>query len=516
MLLERDEQEEIQKLKDENFRLKTELGLVKTQRNTFQTVSNWLGQTTTALLLGKGLKESIARLYSELPRNVSRDTMAEVTSHLIWRITRLGVFAIMVAAVPLMVLLLQTYILSIQNEKLDYQNRLIANQNHRLDQQIQLEEGNRRSSFIFMMSNIMDKIDEELKTNGPGNRGLSDELIGRIVSLSQALMPYRYLENDQLTEFPLSPERGQLLFALINSLLDRETYDKIFERANFSFADLKEANFTGAYLRRANLSHAYLPDANFKDADLEFVNLSRARLPNAYFENTYMHGVQLERADLRKSSLINVDLQGSNLYKADLSHAFINGDFSEANFEGVVVQDAEIDFALLSNAYFQSTSWLDSLKHYNLKGIFSIQENYLMEPEIVQLSRTRMDTLFVLKPRPDSKLVLMEECERTVLAIVKSSPAVKEINQKADALGQRLVYSTEADPFGSEDRGIEKDSVYLLRITANIADAVTTMMWVEFNPRTNTLSKIQPGNGKPAEPLSYNHGLLKKLKPICK
>lgn len=64
---------------------------------------------------------------------------------------------------------------------------LIEKQNEIIKEQSHLSEASRRGSLVFLSSNIYDKIDEELKAPGNYSRSLSEELIGRIASLSYAL-----------------------------------------------------------------------------------------------------------------------------------------------------------------------------------------------------------------------------------------------------------------------------------------------------------------------------------------
>lgn len=476
-----------------------------------------LAATASSIAAGRGLKRSLSRLYNELPHNVSKDTMAEVSSHVIWRITRIGIFAIAAAIIPIMVLMVQTLILSSQNEKLDYQNQLIRNQNLRLDQQVQLDESYRRSSFIFLMSNIMDKVDEELKTAPNGaRRSLSDELIGRIAALSQALLPYRYLENDELTAGPLSPERGQLLFALVNSLLDEATYDKIFEKSNFSYADLKQANFSGAYLRNVNLEMANFPDAVFNGADLEFAKLNNANLSDTHLENVNLRGAQLKGVKLRSAEIVNVDFANANLQGVDLGESRINGYFTNCRLDDVRLDGAEIEFALLDDAHFQSTDWLENLDEERLKGLYSIRENYQMEPEVVIVSPTRTDTLYRLKMREDSKLAMMGTCERQVLEVVRSAPVVQALIERVQRQGEQIIYLTEANPFGAEDLDIARDSVYLFRITTEDASFLDVLMWVQFDPESGELREMPLTDAETSQTLSYSENLWFTLPDYCR
>lgn len=512
-----DTQKQISLLREENQRLREQIqqqneGTLSRGRAFFRK----LALSASGLVAGKGLKHSLARLYDELPHNVTKDTMADVSTHLIWRVTRIGVFAISAAVIPILVLMVQTLILGIQNDKLDQQNRLILNQNLRLDQQVQLDESYRRSSFIFLMSNVMDKVDEELKNATDGSRRLSDELIGRIAALSQALLPYRYLENDTLIAAPVSPERGQLLFTLVNSLLDKSTYDKIFEKSNFSYAELKQANFSGAYLRNINLDYAHFPDAVFSEADMEFAKLNYADLSDTHLEEINLQGAQLKSASLRSAELVNVNFSNANLQGLDLRRARISGFFTNCRLDDVQLEEAEIDFAVLDDAHFQSKGWLENLNEDRLKGLFSIRENYQMEPEVVIVGNAKTDTLYRLKLKEDSKLALMGSCERQVLEIVKSAEEVKLLIDRTKNQGAQIIYLTEANPFGSEDLDIEKDSIYLFRITTEDADFLSALMWVAFDPNTGALYEKPLTNAGSVRELAYSRDIWMSLPDYCR
>lgn len=59
------------------------------------------------------------------------------------------------------------------------------------------------------------------------------------------------------------------------------------ERANLSYADLRNADLSYADLRRANLSNADLSDADLSDANLSDANLSYANLRGADLGNKH-------------------------------------------------------------------------------------------------------------------------------------------------------------------------------------------------------------------------------------
>ncbi|MEK7257295.1 MAG: pentapeptide repeat-containing protein, partial [Bacteroidota bacterium] len=499
------------RLEAENLRLRAELEARKVAQKGSEKVGKLVAGGTTRLLVGKGLKTSVRQLLDELPGgNVSKDTISEIITHVIWRLTRIGTFALLVATAPILVMVIQTFMLGRQNDKLERQNELISRQNQRLDQQINLEEGNRRSSLIFFMSNIMDRMDAELGRH-PEHRTLSESLIGRIVSLSQALRPYRYLENDTLTPRQLSPERGQLLFSLVNSNLHKDTYDKIFASANFDYADLREANFSGAYMRGAQLTHSTFSKANFQNADLQNADLSEAWLEEATFRNTAMNGVNLSGANLRGGRMVKVSLQNGDLSKADLRGIYLHGDFTNSNLDGIRIDSATLVDVILDGCYFQSPKWVDSLKFsQNLKGLRFVVDIYEVKEELKK-EGFATDTVYVLRPDPKSKLAQMRVCDQVVEAVVESAPRVRQVKKQSLASGLELSIYLDRNPFGMEELGIEQDSIWRYRLSADEQDLASTVMWVQFDPARGKLWELFPEEGKQPAALSFDQRWLRSL-----
>ena len=229
------------------------------------------------------------------------------------------------------------------------QNQLLQKQNEKIDNQILLDEASRRSSLNFLMANVLDKIDEELKEaerQGKARR-LSPQLIGRIASLSQSFQPYRFMEDGKMVERPLSPERGNLLLALVNSSLDTSTMKIIFQKTVFRKAIFREANLSGANLSRVNLF----------EANLRGANLSRANLFEANLRGAMLSGAKLFEANLRGALLSGAKLRGANLYKADFSifneaNYMSRGTLYEANLSGANLTEANLRGTYLRHVDF--------------------------------------------------------------------------------------------------------------------------------------------------------------------
>ena len=367
---------------------------------------NWPLKIGLRLFAGKDLVKSSKQLIKEVnEKQIKQETLTEVGVHVFWRFTRLGLFALLIAGIPIwllwrqntlienqnklflsqnslfqaqnikidsqtVLLSAQTQLFQNQNEKLDtqnvlfqYQNENVATQtdlfrdqnllvqfqNTRIDSQINLMgvqndrlnlqnnliEADRRSSLVFLMGNILDKVDEEIKEQRdslkllPGfdpdsvKYRLSKPLISRIVALSRSFKPYRVMEGDTLSADLVSPERGQLFIALMENQLDSVSQNTIVESGDFSYAvigevDLRSANLSFANLRSADLSSAYLRyakliEANLRDAILSDVRVSKVN----WFENLKVEkviGAEEITRKYRVNPKIHKDDYGNEFY----------------------------------------------------------------------------------------------------------------------------------------------------------------------------------------------------------
>ena len=249
-------------------------------------------------------------------------------------------------------------------------------------------ESMRNSSLVYLMSNILDKIDDELKNNP--KRTLSEETIARIAALSYSFKPYSFSKSDSLKEKKYSPERGQLLLALSKMNLDSITFDKIkykasFANAELALADLRGANLRGVDLNGANLKEADLRRANLKKASLKWANFWGANLQNADLQNANFKRANLSWSDLKKANFRGANLSGAifesavlskaKMAKADLTWAHMNGAFlNEVDMSGLKMQGADLTRANLVKTNFNNAdlTWVDfkeaNLSRANLKN----------------------------------------------------------------------------------------------------------------------------------------------------
>ena len=506
--------DEYNQILKENLKLKAELQLLKGKKKAQSLLGKLANKVTTNIFVGRGLKRSVLRLFEEIPEGkVSKVTLADVSSHLVWRLTRVGIFTLMLALIPFLILGIQTYILNTQNKLLLYQN-------NRLDQQINLEEGSRRSSLIFLMSNIMDKMGEELKASNKYKKTLSNAIIGRIVSLSQALRPYRYLENDKLIDQPLSPERGQLLISLTNSSLHESTYEKIFEKADFSYADLKNANFDDNYMQGIELSYANLQGASFRNTVLEYANVVGANLQGAKFEETYMNSIKLTNANLQNSLLQNVKMTNATLKNTDFRNAEISGDFKHSIFDHIHLDGIKIGFLDLEGIEIRDPELMKLIDTNDVASIYTIPEasraylnqNFKWKKRAIQKEDMSISSHFVLTRKKASTLSTMDNCLKRVLEIIKSAKKIQQIEQELIQKKEDIAFIPEANPFGDDNLAITTDTVYLFRMIAETVNTPLAIGWIEFNPINQTLKKYTLED---TTTLKFNKSLLRTFPLEC-
>lgn len=363
-------------LEAENRRLRERLEEIEQEialrrrRNRFRVLRFFIQTYATKPLYG-----SVSKLVDQLAdRRVERDTVKDVLYATLRRLTRVGAITMTIAMAPLVMALLQTYYLKKQNEKLDIQNK-------RIEQQTYLQEAERRSSLVFLFDNIMNKIDEELRFN-PDQRDLSPQLIGRIVALTKALKPYRYLEGDTITAQMSSPERGQVLLSLIASRLSRNTSDQIFLLADFSYATLQNVNLDGVYLRNINLSNAHLQSVSLTGADLRHANFDGAEITDAH----------VQWAGMRAQAAF---FDFANFHKARISDSDFGGcSFEYANFSEATLHKVAFRRALFNQAKFENVGAraVDFGEAQLLKTAFSLRQDKNAPPPELKFDDIQTDT----------------------------------------------------------------------------------------------------------------------------
>ncbi|WP_109435526.1 pentapeptide repeat-containing protein [Aquimarina sp. AU119] len=361
------EQDYIERLKKENQLLQDKLDKINKGKQKKRKFRWWLLKKSSTPIFGGRLKKSINSAITEYKeyKTVSVDTVSDVSSSVIWRITRIGLFAFMVAVIPAAVLVFQTKLLMNQNKFIENQNSLV--------------EADRRSSLVFVMDNVLGDLNEELKYKGVNSKNnISKTLEARIVSLSRAMKPYQYIEDGKLTNKKTSSERGQLLYSLINSDIGNQSLGDIFVDGDFEYSDLNEVTLgRGVFLKYARLNFSNLENSNMPAADL-----GNSELRNANMSKVNLSEANLKRARLMNCNLRNGELAGADLTNANLSGADLSGtDFSGAILWGAKLIDANLSDIVLDNAIVDKQDWISYIDSLGLEGADDIEDKYRVKKQ---------------------------------------------------------------------------------------------------------------------------------------
>ncbi|MFT4523019.1 MAG: hypothetical protein ACI8ZN_001971 [Bacteroidia bacterium] len=326
------------------------------------------------------------------------------------------------------VAILSCYII-IEKQKKEYK-ALISSQNQQLEVQIILQKSILAINSFAEISRMVDSIKFEMA--GSTWKGISESSLYKISSLSEAFKPYRYTECDCDTLVELSPERGQLLLALIAIELDSTSFAQIKKRTNFSQAalcnrDLRYTDLSGINLRRAclkniqltgvDLSYSNLRESNLWGAQIDSANLSHSDLRRAVgsFSSLVASDLSysnLDGLELDGANCTHCSMQGSKVTVANFKSAKMNGsnmtycdfawtnfsyaDVRESNFSESRLRQSVIHHANFNDANLHTTrvqeSWVDELMTWDVIGTEYILNKYdlIIDPVISQQTKLRL------------------------------------------------------------------------------------------------------------------------------
>lgn len=229
------------------------------------------------------------------------------------------------------------FILYWQTDVLIDQNKLLQKQNQKIDNQTYLIEAQRRSSLQFEISEILNRIDDELQKEKV-NRRLSSQLKSRIIAATVSMKPYRSYENDRLSR-PYSYEKGQFFAAIMNSGISNSDLSDILEKGNFSYMFLENITI-GVEGKSFDLKSFSAPHSIFKNvifyglnvfgktdfsnSDFDACKFLRMTKMNFNMINTFAHNSVFEinvDPDILVDYLSTTEWEKINSFSIDLNHS---------------------------------------------------------------------------------------------------------------------------------------------------------------------------------------------------
>jgi len=343
-------EERLSQLEAENQKLKEQLDRQENKKKNRRKLGWNFLKRSSGMILGAQLKKSIEKFLDEIAeqQRVSRETLSDLLSSIIIRLTRVGFLLILTAVLPSILLIFQTHYLGKQNTLITGQSEMFKQQNKRLDQQTYLQEAERRGQTLLIMDNMLKEISTDVSRSSAN--AIDDATAGRLISLSKMLKPYKYLENDSLIARVTSPERGYLLVSLLETGINLNTAarsrsnGRLIERLDFTYAELRNLSLKGADLIQIDLSNADLRNSSFNGIDFEkanlqntwlhetnltYASLKEANLEHAVLQNAILDYANLQNANLSSADLRNVSLVKTKLLDADFTNARVNKTFEQ-------------------------------------------------------------------------------------------------------------------------------------------------------------------------------------------
>lgn len=272
-----------------------------------------------------------------------------------------------------------------------------------------------RVSNATAVSAFIDELDASLKEED----SLSTLQQYRLAAIVEAIEPMQHPLGDSL-----SSGRGLMLRALT----DLGVEFPLEVNPNFSYSELRSANFRNRVLRSVNLQHSYLRGAELQEADLysanfrhanlggaqltkanlTFAGLQRAELSNAQAREAVLHRAQLMNATLKSVCLKGSDLTIADLTGADLENTDANGAklygaiLTNTNLWGADFTNADLRFAKVGNARISSgTNFQSALidTSFFQSALIETASKFV----IYRDPRTKRDTLVAFVPHALSK-----------------------------------------------------------------------------------------------------------------
>lgn len=304
-----------------------------------------------------------------------------------------------------------------------WQSKILANQaekqNKRILELTEITESIRKNNQVNLMSNVLNQVEAELKLKPEGP--LSDAVIARISALSFSLKPYRFMIGDSLSDYELSPERGQLLVALSHMGIDSISFYKIKNRTTFEKADLRGIKLKSIDLSYINLEEADLSNSEISKVNLSYSNLKKVRLMYAVIDSSSFilssmvkswfikssskscnySLINASESDLSYSSFYNSSFISSNLKFSDLTFCFLDkvnmclsnlerANFSFCNLQNSNLKKSRLKFVNLDDIKFVQTNfdssevqqnWFSDIQNYNNIANDYFNKNFKIRPD---------------------------------------------------------------------------------------------------------------------------------------
>lgn len=327
--------------------------LIIKQQNRSKRLSNIIGWYKVKGRVNYSLNKVLEKLTSDISWLTNKLSLKS------W----LAIFTFLVVSLEVWILFKQNTLFSIQNDKIIQQNDLI--------------EAQRRSSYVFLMGNIMDAVNRELSNPKNKDRILTNELRGEIISLSHSLLPYRFILDGNMTRQSYSPERGMLLVFLLQAKINSSDLTSILTNGSFASSFLntlsidsdsvKTLTLTGSRIDRLIVTNSYVNELRchsceinneivFKNSDCINIWVDDENEFDLFVvEDCYFANVYFSINTVNSITFWNSEIYGITFYANDIYGMYLNEctsrDFRIAcqQTDNVIIANSDITFLNLNS-----------------------------------------------------------------------------------------------------------------------------------------------------------------------
>ena len=312
---------------------------------------------------GGGLINASNQLIEDFQkREFKREHIAEFTAHVIWRLTRVGLFAALITSIPLILLWQQNRLFNKQNGLFQFQNEKINQQTELLSEQTKLLK-NQNRLFTDQNKNVEEQTElfqaqNILLTDQNRNVAIQTRLFGFQNTKIDSQLNLMGVQNERLdlqNNLIEAQRRGSLVILMSNVLdqMNQEINNQKQQRGLEGKPDTLPYRLSQPLVGRiAGLSQGFLPYRIFQGdtlTDREYslergqllLTLVNSRLDLATMRSIYSSTI-FEQSYLPNAKLGYADLIGANLSEADLRYAdLFRADLIGANLSGAILFDAK-------------------------------------------------------------------------------------------------------------------------------------------------------------------------------
>lgn len=362
--------------------LKEENKILRAKLESISKTNNRVKSTVAQIALGKNLNKAIEETVDAYPNQISKKHISDLLIAISNRISKYFIFGLVLAFLPILILVIQSFIFS-------KQTKLIEKQNLKIEADLNLSEAARRNSFISSVSIIYEILDDS--NNYEQDSLLTNSSIRKISSIIDSYKPYKYYENGKLIENETSPEKGQILRILLKQNLPDETLFEIYKSSRLIKTEMKDARIINGHLAKAILI----------DSDLSLSTLSGINMERILLQGANLYGTNISGCNLIHSNFNNTILDSATFNQnIMIGSLFLGAQANSTDFSNSILVYAKFDGADLTNAIFDNSivglpNWFEELESHKIKGAKKLKKEYGIDPQPIIILKEDLISHFI-------------------------------------------------------------------------------------------------------------------------